>query len=59
VTRDDARDLGLASVAAILAFAVYLRTLAPTITGEDSGELVTAAWTLGVPHAPGFPLYCL
>ncbi len=42
-------------------FAVYLRTLAPSITwrnqGADSGDLVTAALTGGVPHPPGYPLY--
>lgn len=38
---------------------VYLLTLAPTVTGEDSGELVTAAWSLGIPHPPGYPLWCL
>ncbi len=39
--------------------AVYLFTLAPTIGMEDSAELVTAAYTLGIPHPSGFPLYCL
>jgi hypothetical protein len=46
-----------------LAFAVYLRTMAPTITfrhnGSDSGDLVTAAINLGVPHPTGYPLYTL
>ena len=42
---------------------VYLLTLAPTITwahdGADGGDLITAAYTLGVPHPPGYPTYCL
>ena len=42
---------------------VYLLTLAPTITwahdGADGGDLITAAYTLGVPHPPGYPVYCL
>ncbi len=42
-----------------LSFAVYLLTLAPSVVGGDSGELITAAVTLGVPHPPGYPLYCL
>lgn len=49
-------------IAAGLFFAVmvvYLFTLAPTITAEDSGELITAAHTLGIAHPPGFPLYVL
>ncbi|MCM8811822.1 MAG: DUF2723 domain-containing protein [Candidatus Omnitrophica bacterium] len=40
-------------------FISYLLTLAPTVVGGDSGELTTAAVTLGVPHPPGYPLYCL
>lgn len=46
-----------------LALVVYLRTMAPTITfhhwGADSGDLVTAAINLGVPHPTGYPLYTL
>jgi hypothetical protein len=39
--------------------AVYVRTLSPTVAGGDSGELIAAAYTLGVPHPPGYPLYTL
>ena len=39
------------------AFSVYLVTLAPTVTFWDSGELITAAASLGIPHQPGYPLY--
>lgn len=46
-----------------IAFIVYACTLAPSITwrnaGADSGDLVTAAFTGGVPHPPGYPLYLL
>ena len=49
----------VAAVAAFVALAVYLRTLAPTVTGEDAGELVAAAYTLGIPHPPGYPLWCI
>jgi hypothetical protein len=42
---------------------VYLLTLAPGITwshgGADGGDLITAAYTLGIPHPPGYPTYCL
>lgn len=38
---------------------VYLLTLAPSVTSEDSGELITAAAELGVAHPPGFPLFCI
>lgn len=42
---------------AAAALAVYLRTLAPTVTLVDSGELALAARDLGVAHPPGTPLY--
>ena len=38
---------------------VHLATLAPTVTSEDSGELITAAARWGVAHPPGYPLYGL
>jgi hypothetical protein len=55
--------LAVALLSTGLALAVYLRTMAPTITfrhsGADSGDLVTAAINLGVPHPTGYPLYTL
>lgn len=38
-------------------FCFYLLGLAPSVTLEDSGELITAAHTWGIPHPPGYPLY--
>ena len=38
---------------------VYHLTGARTVTGEDSGELVTAAWQWGVAHPPGTPLWVM
>jgi tetratricopeptide (TPR) repeat protein len=36
---------------------VYLLTLAPEQTLEDSGELCTAAFYAGIPHPPGYPFW--
>ena len=52
-------DYALAMLGALLALAVYLKTVAVTVTGEDSGELIAAAATLGIPHPTGYPLWCL
>jgi hypothetical protein len=43
----------------VLPLALYIATLAPTVTLEDSGELITGAVHLGVVHPPGYPLWCL
>jgi len=43
----------------IIAQVFYVLTQAPTVTLEDSGELVTAAAYLGVPHPPGYPLWSI
>lgn len=52
-----ARAAGL--VAFLAPLALYLATLAPTVTLEDSGEFITAAYHLGIPHPSGYPLWCL
>ncbi|MCL1856099.1 MAG: DUF2723 domain-containing protein [Kiritimatiellaeota bacterium] len=48
-------------LAAALAFlfsgAFFLYHMAPEVTLQDSGELVTGAFTFGVPHPPGYPLW--
>lgn len=38
---------------------VYLKTLAPTVTAEDSGELIAASFCLGIAHPPGYPLWTM
>lgn len=44
---------------AAAAFLVYLRTLAPGVYGYDSAELATGAYTLGIVHPTGYPLFLL
>ena len=38
---------------------IYLTTLAPTISPDDAGELITASYTLGISHPPGYSFYAL
>ncbi|MBW2066402.1 MAG: DUF2723 domain-containing protein [Deltaproteobacteria bacterium] len=40
-------------------FVVYVSTLCPTVYLGDSGELTAAAFSLGIPHNSGYPLYSL
>jgi hypothetical protein len=53
--------IGFPIVLFLIAFSIYLVTLAPTITwrndGADGGDLITAAYTLGIAHPPGYPVY--
>ena len=40
-------------------FAIYWKTLMPSIPGGDSGELVAESCELGTAHPPGYPLYTI
>lgn len=53
------RSLGSVLISFLLPFLVYLKTLAPGLTFGDGGELIAAAYHLGIPHAPGFPLWVI
>jgi hypothetical protein len=48
-----------AALAGLIAFVVYLRTLAPTVMWYDMGEFTTASYVLGIAHNTGYPLYIL
>ncbi|HET9494099.1 MAG TPA: DUF2723 domain-containing protein [Chloroflexia bacterium] len=52
-----ARWAGLAL--GLLALGLYLLTNSPTVNFTDSGELIAVAWTGGIAHPPGYPLYTL
>jgi tetratricopeptide (TPR) repeat protein len=43
----------------LAAFAFHLRHMAPSVSVGDSGEFITAAATLSLPHSPGYPLFVL
>ena len=53
------RDIKLAFIPFLITQIIYLLTLAPTVTSEDSGEFIAAASKLGVAHPPGYPLFCI
>ena len=38
---------------------IYLWTLAPELTLEDSGELLTGSFWAGIPHPPGYPFWAI
>src|ERR1019366_531068 len=50
-------------LALLICFAVvetiYFLTLAPQVTLEDSGELVTGSFYAGIPHPPGYPFWAI
>src|SRR5688500_202277 len=48
-----------AALAALAVFALYAATLAPSSAWWDASEYITAAYTLGIPHPPGNPLFVL
>ena len=50
---------GAAAIAGVLVLVLYLLTLAPTTAMWDTSEYITAAYTLGIPHPPGNPLFVL
>lgn len=50
---------GLAALAALVVFGLYVITLAPTVQYWDAPEYMAAAHSLGIPHPPGNPLFVL
>jgi hypothetical protein len=48
-----------AAIAAGLVFALYIITLSPETAMWDTSEYIAAAYTLGIPHPPGNPMFVL
>lgn len=52
-------DLAVTACLGAVTLGVFVATLAPTVTAEDSGELIAAAAGFGIAHPPGYPLWTL
>lgn len=56
-------SFGRLDIYAVLAFtipfALYMATLAPSVTFFDSGEFLTAIFSLGSAHSPGYPMFLM
>ena len=52
-------DWWAAAATFVFSTLVFFRHMAPEVTLQDSGELVTGAFNFGVPHPPGYPLWAL
>jgi hypothetical protein len=48
-----------ASSVAFVVFLLYIATLSPSTAMWDTSEYISAAYTLGLPHPPGNPLFVL
>jgi succinate dehydrogenase hydrophobic anchor subunit len=48
-----------AAIVSALILVLYLITLAPSTAMWDTSEYIAAAYTLGLPHPPGNPLFVL
>ena len=51
--------VGIPAILFLIALFVNLVYTTSQVTGEDSGELIIAAYTLGIPHPPGYPLWSM
>src|SRR5947207_3630222 len=49
----------MAACVSLGALVLYVLTLAPTTQFWDTSEYIAAAYTLGIPHPPGNPLFVL
>jgi len=48
-----------ALVVSLVTLVLYLLTLAPSTAMWDTSEYIAAAYTLGLPHPPGNPLFVI
>jgi hypothetical protein len=57
--RDDVPPYREAFVAGVAVLALYVLTLSPTTAMWDASEYIAAAYTFGLPHPPGNPLFVI
>ena len=50
---------GLIILLVVPFFILYLMTTSKSVPPGDSGELIAAAWNLGVAHPPGYPTFTM
>jgi hypothetical protein len=56
---DDAPEYGASIVAGVGVLAIYLLTMAPSTAMWDTSEYIAAAYSFGLPHPPGNPLFVI
>ncbi|MGD8719761.1 MAG: DUF2723 domain-containing protein, partial [Candidatus Zixiibacteriota bacterium] len=59
VKRERILEVAMGVLAGLAPLVVYLITLPPSITFDDSGQIITAAAKLGISHPSGYPLASL
>ncbi|HEM62095.1 MAG TPA: DUF2723 domain-containing protein, partial [Chloroflexi bacterium] len=52
-------DVVIAALLGVGCFALYVKTLAPTVLMADPAEFQLACYTLGLAHPTGYPLYLI
>ncbi len=58
-TLDPRPSYGAAAISGFAVFALYVLTLSPETAMWDTSEYIAAAYTLGIPHPPGNPMFVI
>jgi len=53
------KDIIILLICLIAIFQLYLYTAFPAFKNDDSPETITSAYTLGISHPPGYPLFAM